>query len=804
MNNPILAGQNVLVKLDSGVWVKENQAERSFIDYTDGTRTEEKVYAQVEAAADRSVFSVELDKAWDDWALEYHLGSKRSNIYRGLNLEGVKTVLEVGCGCGAITRFLGEQGFQVDSIEGTMRRAEIARLRTSDLENVQIISSNYHDLVLSQNSYDLVVFTGVLEYSGAYAAEGVSPEAQLEMTLRHAQAALTPEGQVLIAIENRTGFKYLAGASEDHLNVPNIGLLGYPEPLSGDLSRGIRTWSKQQWLTMLKSFDFKAMEFCYPFPDYKVPDAILSDHFIENNQFPEQVLGGIASRDYFMPWQPNLPESLFWRVAAQTHSLDQFANSFLIVVGNSDSRLHEIIDFDFVRFASVRRKSEYRMQVVKKSKESFVRRIPLAPLEPIAGGADALLTQVQIEKEAFVDGEVLETIWVQALSVTPTYAEFGERLNQYANWLDGMIESGVSKFVDALPRNVIVDGNGDWHLIDQEWRAADESFTREILLFRALFHFALNARDTLADMELASGRQVIAPDSAELDLPLIQTLEDFVSWGFAQLGLDFSVHRERCLAFEEGVQAQVSLQPDAVSLSAVMLAPMGRWKSSQGFDYSQVPMEVRVFWTQLDAVWHLDHSATAELSVEHGLHARVRLPEALCTHRFVRIDPAAYALLGFNGWLELLQLSITVTRSDGAQQQVYMISSAESLFESARVKGMRLVAGNRILLTSAHAGVVLDLGDLDWGEDITAIHLDLDMQMSSDTNQITARQILREETARADARVRLRQHILDRQSQRIEVAAGRLSLLEEKIEQGSTTVLGRLLGRFGLMRKYKV
>ena len=51
MNSPILAGQNTLVKLDSGVWVKENQAERSFIDYTDGSQTEEKVYAQVEVHA---------------------------------------------------------------------------------------------------------------------------------------------------------------------------------------------------------------------------------------------------------------------------------------------------------------------------------------------------------------------------------------------------------------------------------------------------------------------------------------------------------------------------------------------------------------------------------------------------------------------------------------------------------------------------------------------------------------------------------------------------------------------------------
>lgn len=800
MNKPILAGQNALVKLDSGVWVKENQTERSFIDYTDGTQTEDKVYAQVEAANDRTVFSAELDKAWNDWALEYHLGSKRSNIYRGLNLTGVKTVLEVGCGCGAITRFLGEQGFQVDSIEGTMRRAQIARLRTADLENVQIISSNYHDLVLSENSYDLVVFTGVLEYSGAYAAEGVSPEAQLEITLRHAQSALTPEGQVLIAIENRVGFKYLAGASEDHLNVPNIGLLEYPEPLSADLTRGIRTWSKQQWLAMLTDFGFKAAEFCYPFPDYKVPDAILSDHFLTQNRYPEQVLGGITSRDYFTHWEPTLPESRFWRTAAETGSMDEFANSFLIVVGNLPGRLHEIIDFDFVRFASVRRKPAYRMMVMKKSAEDVVRRLPL--LET-SSAPDGLLVQYHIQEEGFVDGQVLESLWLQALSVTPTYQELAAHIKMYSTWLGDVIASGANEFVDALPRNVIVAADGQWHLIDQEWHAP-AGISKEIILFRVLFYFGLNAQNVLADIEAGSRRVAAGQDMNEVDLPLIQTLDDFVSWGFSVLGMDFAAHRDVCLEFEMGVHEQVSVSVEGESMAEILAARMGRWLAAKSFEYFSSPMEVRVFWTQLDDVWHLDHSVSAPLSAEHGLHASVSLPVEVATHRFVRIDPAATVLHASSGWLEFVRLRVSVVGPDGEQREVYSLESASELFQAARINGMRLIGQDRIYLTSPYAGIILDLIDLEWGQDIVSVSLELEVSISGDRVGLPVRQLLREETQRADVRVRLRQQILDLQQKRIERAAKRLALLENKIEQGSTTALGRLLGRFGLMRKYKV
>jgi len=800
MNKPILAIDNALEKLDSGVWVKSDRAERSFIDYTDGTETENRVREKIEAAQDRSVFSLELDQAWEDWALEYHLGSKRSNIYRGLNLEGVHTVLEVGCGCGAITRFLGEQGFQVDSIEGTLRRAEIARLRTSDLANVQIVSSNYHELELSPGSYDLVIFTGVLEYSGAYAEPGVTPEAQLEQTLRHAQAALSPQGQVLIAIENRTGFKYLAGASEDHLNVPNIGLLGYPEPSSGNLTRGIRTWSKGEWQAMLAEFDFQAVEFCYPFPDYKVPDAILSEHFLAENTYPEQVLGGIGSRDYFMSWKSRISEALFWRTASQTGSLGQFANSFLMVVGNSAAGVSGLIDFDFVRFASVHRRAEYRMQVLKKSNENFIRRTAQTLLLP---APDGLLEQVHIEDESFVDGQVLETVWQQALSVVPSYDELAAHLEKYWDWLQAQTELGAEKFVDALPRNIIVSPDGGWHLIDQEWHAP-EGFFREIILFRTLFHFALNARDTLANLELDAGRKAMRPGSEGLDLPLIQTLDEFVAWGFTYLKLDYSKYREACLSFETGVQSQISSRSSPASLEAIMSAPIGNWKSSQGFDFSNTAMEVRVFWTQLEGVWHLDHSIATEMDVEYGLHACMTLPESLHTHRFVRIDPAAYALQALDGWLELRQLNIVVKQADGKSRTVFSLASAGDLFREARVQGMRLLAGDRILLTSAHASIVLDLDKIVWGEDIVEINFELDMDISVDHDLLSTRQILREETKRADARIRLRQHLLDRQAQRIDVAAKRLATLEQKIEQSSSTRLGRLLGRFGLMRKHRV
>jgi SAM-dependent methyltransferase len=130
---------------DSDFRLYRRNSSREFA-YSDGIEIEQRLLAIVSSAADRSTFSTELAEAITDWPSEYHLSRMRSNLLRGLGIKQGDTVLEFGCGGGAITRFLGELGAQVTAVEGSLLRARVTAQRCADLPNVTVVADDLLEL----------------------------------------------------------------------------------------------------------------------------------------------------------------------------------------------------------------------------------------------------------------------------------------------------------------------------------------------------------------------------------------------------------------------------------------------------------------------------------------------------------------------------------------------------------------------------------------------------------------------------------------------------------------------------------
>ncbi len=108
------------------------------------------------ACDDHTALSPELLRGALEHGGWYHATPFRSALVRSLQIPSGARILEVGCGGGALTRYLGEQGYEVVGIEIDPEVVECARIRCRGLSNVEIVHGYLED-VLHFNRFDFVI-----------------------------------------------------------------------------------------------------------------------------------------------------------------------------------------------------------------------------------------------------------------------------------------------------------------------------------------------------------------------------------------------------------------------------------------------------------------------------------------------------------------------------------------------------------------------------------------------------------------------------------------------------------------------
>ena len=111
-------------------------------DYQDGG--ESYILEVMKKVNDLSSHSQEFNNYIKDWPSRYHFSQKRTNFLETLKdiFPDSSNVLEIGSGCGILTRWFGENFQTVDAFEGNRERSQITRYRTKDLDNVQVYCGN--------------------------------------------------------------------------------------------------------------------------------------------------------------------------------------------------------------------------------------------------------------------------------------------------------------------------------------------------------------------------------------------------------------------------------------------------------------------------------------------------------------------------------------------------------------------------------------------------------------------------------------------------------------------------------------
>lgn len=480
----VLLSSDFVYEPELNIWVEKNQ---QAFNYNDGDYHENYILEVVTKAQDCSVLSQELAGYIKDWPSQYHLTSKRSNLLRPFagNFKG-KRVLEIGCGCGAITRFIAEAGADVVAVEGSKRRACITRNRCKDLDNVTVINSA-SDKIPDIGEFDYVLLIGVLEYAQCF----LGSDGQLSL-LSFCKKRLKSDGSLFVAIENQLGMKYLSGAKEDHLGIPMVGINNAYHV------NGVRTFGRVELIQMMMNAGFSNVEEFLPFPDYKLPTLMITPY---GHQKRSSVIYPLVSEVHHKDAQA--PDSYTFSLEESTKTIwnnnlsSDLSNSFLMIA-SALSKSHETKNtlawyYSDARINGTQKKIKF-LEVDGDFKiESYKMTGELINEEPFYQGESLWFSLVSIiNKHGWMLSSVTEwaKLWISKALVTNDDAHSW-------TWNTEL----PSEYLDATPFNIIKTAQ-DYKIFDLEIRS-DKPLLLSYLVFRGVFNSLLRVTSIAPTQELA-------------------------------------------------------------------------------------------------------------------------------------------------------------------------------------------------------------------------------------------------------------------------------------------------------------
>lgn len=430
--------------------------------WLDGSEVE--LLAQMRSGLPLGSMTTELFATAGSWPERYHLSPARANVIRALHLPAEANVLEVGAGCGAITRYLGETCALVDALEPTIARARVAAARTVDLPGVTVFCAEVSDLPATP-AYDVVVVVGVLEYVGG-GARLHSPYVEFLNVLR---AVLKPGGRIVVAIENPVGVKYLAGAPEDHSGKVFHSVEGYP------VDGPARTFTRKELRELASAAGFTGAQVLGAFPDYKLTRAVFADALFEAAPALALEVPRFPSPDWVHA-RPHLAEEAeMWSELVATGHGAEFSNSLVLIAESGEPEQPLWKDDQLAAYFSLDRRPELqvRKEVRRDGEAISIVTVPLG-----SGTIDGLT--VLAGAEPWIRGQgVIERLLADPHGLEIIMADWRRVVR------DAVASSAGSIPFDLLPHNLVYQ-DGVTHVIDDEWRSTraneDQVLARGALL----------------------------------------------------------------------------------------------------------------------------------------------------------------------------------------------------------------------------------------------------------------------------------------------------------------------------------
>jgi len=219
----------------------------------------------------------------NEYTFNYAIKEARGDWHFLTPVSSKSKVLDLGCGWGASTMALARNYSYVCAADSTVETLKFLKIRADQegLKNIDFAvldPLDYGKLPFKDNSYDLVVLNGVLEWTGTEDKDSNPRDIQLR-ALKEIRRVLKPDGVLYTGIENRFAATYFLG-TKDHSEVVFTSLL--PRSLANLVMRFVkrseyRTYTYSYWgyKKLFKEAGFTNIKIYYPLPTYREPYSMV-------------------------------------------------------------------------------------------------------------------------------------------------------------------------------------------------------------------------------------------------------------------------------------------------------------------------------------------------------------------------------------------------------------------------------------------------------------------------------------------------------------------------------------------------
>jgi protein-L-isoaspartate O-methyltransferase len=410
-----------------------------------------------------------LTRRFTEWPSREHLRNNILEMVAELFDKG-SSVLEIGPGRGASTRWLGERFRRVDAFAGDLRSALAARTAASGLGNVKIYLGDFSRT--SFHGYDMITMIGALESLDC----GPTPCAHLLKTLGR---SLNERGILVLAVKNERGIKF-SPHSESH--GPAFG--------------------RNELEEILKESGFNNIHFYHLFPDYNLARTIIAESeevlALRPYNWINMLAGGIKC---------SIPGPIFLKAMTEAGLLWQLSSSFLVLAARSESiNLRAGWLVKKMNNESYDKKFHHSITLERNGPSTYV--VKRAPLPGSMSSFEAQGVEYRLESKEYVSGELLSFSLYRALlekdqeaaienTIRIVYDSLISRYSTGKNDAGGYpLVSGEA--IDYTLWNLVFLEDGELFFIDRKW-TVKEDIPADLVLFRNLFHAYLMAYPFLKD-----------------------------------------------------------------------------------------------------------------------------------------------------------------------------------------------------------------------------------------------------------------------------------------------------------------